>query len=181
MFVNFLLKNKVVSCTHELNYDTADWHCSLRTIQCGDFNNFFLISHTFNMFFPQIFLTFLTILTHFTIFFLYYWTLELLNRSKVLFSFTASPKTSLLHLKTESSMTITPDLQQISTLFEDHWLQEQIVSLTSSLLNLIVETIFATLKRLIREGFQKKRIFKDIVLKGGRGSSWKPNFFIVKN
>ena len=121
MFVNFLLKNKVVSCTHELNYDTADWHCSLRTIQCGDFNNFLLISHTFNMFFPQIFLTFLTILTHFTVFFLYYWTLELLNRSKVLFSFTAGPKTSLLHLQTESSMTITSIFTRLAANFNSFW------------------------------------------------------------
>ena len=28
---------------------------------------------------------------------------------------------------------------------------------------------------------EKKRIFKDIVLKGGRGSIWKPNYFLVKN
>ena len=156
MFVNFLLKNKVLSCTHELNYDTADWHCSLRTIQCSDFNNFLLISHTFNMFFPQIFLTFLTILTHFTIFFVIIEHLSYWTGQKYYF---LSQLVQRLHYYTFRlnlqwlSLAFSPDLQQISTLFEDHW---QIVSLTSSLLNLIVETIFATLKRLIREGFQKK-------------------------
>jgi len=33
----------------------------------------------------------------------------------------------------------------------------------------------------LREGVKKKRIFKDIGLKGGRGSSSKPNFLLVRN
>ena len=37
------------------------------------------------------------------------------------------------------------------------------------------------LEQRLREGFKKKRIFKDIGLKGGRGSSSKPNFFLVRN
>ena len=41
----------------------------------------------------------------------------LLNRSKVLFSFTAGPKTSLLHLKTESSMTITSIFTRLAANF----------------------------------------------------------------
>ena len=33
----------------------------------------------------------------------------------------------------------------------------------------------------VKEGFRKKRIFKDIVLKGRRGSIWRTNDVWVKN